>query len=415
VLLCLTIAPGAAFAETTVRMWTFLDPSKPSPRDSALKTMIDSFEKSHPGVKIKVEPQVYTQLSMKFMLGHKTGSSADVVFVNTSDLGMVMRSGAAADLQALFIGKWPKGEDEDFYIRAGWDAALKDGKRFAVPLFHGTEAIFYRKDLFEAAGVDMTRVKTWDAFAEAARKVTRDGVWGFGTPLAANNPGAELESTMIVSGQGDAWNRETCRPDYATPTGIRTVDWVADLINKHKVMPKEALVATSDDIHDQFSAGRYAAILGAFARFSKAQDEATWDKTQLRILPFPNFSADKPGSHRVAGWWAVVWSKSPQIKEAGQWVEHMISKEGVTTWSKIGGQVPTRSSVLADPAFQTAAFEHVRTIHAAWSASSWILPVNCNTQRFDGELNTAVHRVTLGEADAKAALSEAEKLFRERQ
>lgn len=415
VVACLFGIPEAALADTTVRVWTFLDPAKPSPRDAALKAMIDGFEKSHPGVRIKVEPQIYTQLAMKFMLGHKTGNSADIVFVNTSDLGSVMRSGAAADLQAQFIKNWPKGEDEDFYIRAGWDAALVDGKRYAVPLFHGTEAIFYRKDLFDAVGVDMTKVKTWDAFLDAAKKVTKDGVWGFGTPLAANNPGAELQSTMIVSAQGDAWDRDKCRATYATTEGMRAINWVADLITKNKVMPKEALVATSDDIHDQFSAGRYAAILGAFARFSKAQDEATWDKTQLHILPFPNVTADKPGSHRVAGWWAAVWSKSPQLKEAGQFVEHMISKEGVALWSKVGGQVPTRTSVLQDPLFQTPAFAHVRDIHAAWSASSWLLPVNCNTQRFDGDLNAAVHRVVLGEADAKSALTTAEKLFEERQ
>ena len=132
-------------------------------------------------------------------------------------------------------------------------------------------------------------------------------------------------------------------------------------------------------------------------------------------MRFPNFSADKPGAHRVAGWWVSAWSKSPQLKEVAMWVEFMISKESVELWSKVGGQVPTRTSVLKDPEFQTPDFAHVREIHAAWSANSWMLPINCNTQRFDSDLNGAVHRVVLGKTSAKDALTEAEKKFAERQ
>lgn len=407
---------GVAAADVTVRMWTFLDPTKASPREVALKTMIQNFETAHPGVRIKVEPQIYSELGVKFLLGHKTSNAPDVVFVNTSNLGAIVRSGAAADLQDLFVKNWSDAEEKDFFIRAGWDAALEGGKRYAVPLFHATEAIFYRKDLFDAAGIDPATLKTWDAFAVAAKKLTKDGVSGFGTPLSTEKAGGtQVQASMIVAGQGDAWDRDACKARYATDIGTKATQWVADLISRDRVMPKEALVATSDDIMDQFSAGRYASVLAPFARFSKAKKEATWDSSQLRVLRFPNFTADKPGSHRVAGWWVSAWSKSPHLKEAAMWVEHMINKDSVELWSKVGGQIPTRTSVLNDPVFQTADFAHVREIHAAWSASSWMLPVNCNTQRFDADLNGAVHRVVLGETSAKDALDEAEKKFAERQ
>lgn len=418
---CVTAIGGVflaadASAETTVRMWTFLNPAKKSPREVALATMIENFEKANPGVKIKVEPQIYSELGVKFLLGHKTGNAPDVVFVNTSNLGPVMRSGAAADLQDLFVKNWSDDEEKDFFIRAGWDAALIDGKRYAVPLFHATEAIFYRKDLFKAAGIDPASIKTWANFTDAVQKLTKDGVHGFGTPLSTEKTGGtQIQASMVVAAQGDAWDRESCKAQYATDVGIKTTDWVASLISEHKVMPKEALIATSDDIMDQFSAGRYASILAPFARFSKAKKEATWDKSQLGVLRFPNFTADKPGAHRVAGWWVAAWSKSPQLEEAAMWVEHMISPESVRLWSKVGGQVPTRSSVLKDTEFSSDDFAHVREIHAAWSANSWMLPVTCNTQRFDADLNGAVHRVVLGETSAKDALEEAEKKFAERQ
>jgi multiple sugar transport system substrate-binding protein len=38
-----------AFAQSTVTMWTFLDPAKPGGREQALKSMIEGFEKENPG------------------------------------------------------------------------------------------------------------------------------------------------------------------------------------------------------------------------------------------------------------------------------------------------------------------------------------------------------------------------------
>lgn len=406
----------AAFADTVVTMWTFLDPAKKSPREVALKQLIDRFEAANPGIRIKVEPQVFSELSVKFILGHNTGNAPDTVFLNSESFGAVMGSGAAADLQALFIKNWPKGEDEDFYIRAGWDAALVNGKRYAVPLFHATDSIFIRKDLLAAAGLTLADLKTWDSFTAAAQKLTRNNVWGFGTPLSTEKTGGTTALlTMILGGQPDAWDRDKCEARYNTPTGRKTVQLHADWISKFRVMPKDTLVNNADDLMDQFAAGRYAMVLGPYARYTKAQQDANWDKNQLAIIPFPNWTADRSGPQRVAGWWVAAWSKSPRLKEAGKWIELLVSREGVKVWSVVGGQIPTRTSEFKDPEYRKPEYDYMRTAVDAWREWSWILPVNCNTSRFDADLNLAVARVAAGDKTPEQALIEAEKKFEERQ
>src|SRR4051812_41457498 len=106
--LALSFAAAAATvsAQTVVTMWTFLDPGKTSGREVALKSMIDAFEKANPSIKVKVEPQVFSELMAKFLAAHNTGGAPDIIWVNTENMGALMKSGAAADLNELIVSKW---------------------------------------------------------------------------------------------------------------------------------------------------------------------------------------------------------------------------------------------------------------------------------------------------------------------
>lgn len=54
-----------------------------------------------------------------------------------------------------------------------------DGAQFALPFRSDFWVLFYNKDLFDAAGVAYpTNDMTWDAYAELAKTMTKDGVYG---------------------------------------------------------------------------------------------------------------------------------------------------------------------------------------------------------------------------------------------
>jgi multiple sugar transport system substrate-binding protein len=415
--------PALGQAPTTIKMWTFLDPAKTTGRDKALKQIIENFEKANPDIKIVVESQIFSELGAKFLLGHRTNTAPDITFVNAENLGALLKANAASDLQSLAISKWPAGEDADFYMRAAWDAGKVGTQRFAVPLFPATATIFYRKDLFAAAGIDPASLKTWDQFTEAAKKLTKDtngdgrpDVWGFGAPISPERTaGTTAIVTMLTAGQGEAWDGATCKPKYATSVGEKTIQMHADWINTSKVMPKEALVNNTDDILEQFAAGKFAMVVAPYARFESSYATATWGKENLAVLPWPNWTPDKSGPQIVTGWFVSGWNKSKNVAQAARFIEYMVSKDAVRLWSTVGGQVPTRTSIFQDEQFKKPEFEYMRTMASAWSTWSFMLPAACNTARFDADLNTAVHRVALGEMKPLDALKEAEKKFSERQ
>ncbi len=413
-----TIGSGAASAQTTVTMWTFLDPLRTSPREIALKQMIEGFEKANPSIKIKVEPQDFAQMPPRFFLGHGTGQNPDIVWIDAKNLGGLIQSGAATDLQQTLVSKWPAGQREDFFVGAGWDAAKQGNKLHALPLFHGASVIYYRKDLLREAGIDPATLKSWDAIAEAAKKLTKtkDGrvdVWGFGMPLAPT----KTESTPLLIGMIDAGGQifNGCKANFATPAGVRGLNFTASLITQHKVTPQEALAQHVDDITDQFTAGRYAMAITANLRFSAVARAAAFGGSNIGVLPWPTWTGQGTGPMPVSGWWVAMWNKSPRQAEAGKFVEYMTGAEGVKLWSTVGGQVPTRKSVLAEPVFKEPQNEWIQTMVAAWSARSWIEPTECNTRTMQAALNEAVHRVVLQNANPMDALREAERKFNDAQ
>lgn len=418
VLPLLLATAGGAAAQTTVTMWTFLDPNKTSPREVALGQMIKDFEAKNPTIKIKVEPQDFAQMPPKFFLGHRTGGNPDIVWIDAKNLGGLAKSGAGADLGAGIVGKWPAGGKDDFFVKAGWDAGVVDGKLVALPLFHGASVIYYRKDLFKQAGIDPASLKTWDALRDAARKLTvvKDGrteVWGLGIPLAP----IKTESTPMLIGMLDqsAPLFNGCKANYATEAGVKALTFTEGLIADAKVTPREALVNNVDDVTDQFVAGRYAMAISSNLRFSVIAKNAKFGGDNVGILAWPSWSGAKPSPMPVSGWWVAEWAKSPRLAEAAKFVDYMVGPEGVKLWSTVGGQVPSRKSLLSDPFFQQPENGWVKTMIDAWSASSWMEPVECNTRTLQSGLNEALARVMQDKISPKDALAEAEKKFAEAQ
>jgi multiple sugar transport system substrate-binding protein len=411
---------GAVTAQTTVTMWTFLDPNKTSPREVALKQMIENFEKANPSIKIKVEPQDFAQMPSKFFLGHRVGSNPDVVWIDAKNIGGLMQSGAGADLNALIVSKWPPLRQDDFFVKAGFDAARDGNKLYALPLFHGASVVYYRKDLLKQAGIDPASLKTWDQLRTAAKKLTidkdKDGridTWGFGMPLAP----LKTETTPVLMSlvELDRPMLDDCRANFAKEPGARGLRYVADLVTKDKVTPPEALTYNVDDITDQFIAGRYGIAIGSILRYSGMASKVAYGKENIGVLPWPTWTGSKSGPMPVSGWWIAAWAKSPHLDAAAKWIDYVTGPAGVKLWSTVGGQIPTLKSLLNDPDVAKAGGEWMKVVVDSWANWSWIELMRCNTRTLQTVLNEATHRVVLQNADPMVALKEAEKKFAEAQ
>lgn len=413
-----TLLPLAAAAQE-LTMWTFLNPTATSPRDVALKQIIEKFEARNPGVKIKVENQVWFTLAEKFVMAHRSRSAPDIGWVNGENMGLLINSNVAEDLGPLITNKWTPAMRKDLVLPQAYEWLKKDGKQHALPIMALSLVLFYRRDLFREAGVDPASIRTWDDYAAAAAKmqVTRNGQverWGAGLHLSTDKTTMSFGANALMAMQNGQLFGQACKPMLANANGVKALEMQADLIRKHKVASPESFAYTLDDVVDQFIAGKVATVSSGNGRFGNVAQKATWGK-ELGILPWPSFDKAKPGPQLMSGWFAAVSKDSKQKEAAARFVAFMTGPEGMELWTEPGGQVPLFHSVFEKPQFKDSRYDYLRDLVKMWAQSEVWLPAECNASRTFVDLNTATQRVVLGGEPALKALREAEAATNARQ
>jgi len=107
-----------------------------------------------------------------------------------------------------------------------------DGQQYYLPIQYVVLYLYYRADLFEAAG--LTPPKTCDEFRDAAIKLTKaPTTYGFG--LRGGKGGWDQWGAFVLS-QG-----AKLEPGgLTTPQAIAANQWLIDLFQKDKVIPASA-------------------------------------------------------------------------------------------------------------------------------------------------------------------------------
>lgn len=145
----------------------------------ALKAAVPEFNKKYPNIKVNIE-YVDTGYT-KIMPTLASGSNApDIVQIQERDFPAFLKKfpGAFVDITDRI-----QNIKSDF-IPSTWESVTKDDRVFGVPWDIGPVALYYRKDMFQAAGIDPDSINTWDDFIAAGRKLKQKfpdvAMWGYG-------------------------------------------------------------------------------------------------------------------------------------------------------------------------------------------------------------------------------------------
>src|ERR1700730_17468284 len=137
-----------------------------------------TYEKAHPGVKVEfdyLENEAF-KAKLPTLLQSKDRPS---MFWSWG--GGVMyeqiNSGVCQDITSAIS----EGGFKDTFYPAGIQNFTYQGKTYGLPNNVGPIVFWYNKELCEKAGVDPTKIKTWDDFIDAVKKCQAAGI----TPIAA--------------------------------------------------------------------------------------------------------------------------------------------------------------------------------------------------------------------------------------
>jgi ABC-type glycerol-3-phosphate transport system substrate-binding protein len=148
-----------------------------------LKLVDEGYKKKYPDVELKYVVRSPTETYRQIQLTISAGSGApDVSLVEDSHLAQLVKLGALADVTSR-VRPYRK-----LIAPYRWKEATRNGRIHAMPWDSGPVAVFYRRDIFQRAGVNPNRINTWAQYYQAALKIKRTtGVPMWPQPTARND------------------------------------------------------------------------------------------------------------------------------------------------------------------------------------------------------------------------------------
>lgn len=161
--------------------------------EPSMAALIADFEARNPDIHVKqIGTADYSKLNSAIQDGYGT---PDVVQLEYFALPQYAVSGQLRDLTSRTTNYG------SFYTPGSWSSVQLDGRVYGVPMDSGPMAFFYNQDVFEQAGVDAAKIRTWDDYYRAAKKLKENGVY-----IAADDGDASFYNAMIWLAGGRPYN-----------------------------------------------------------------------------------------------------------------------------------------------------------------------------------------------------------------
>jgi multiple sugar transport system substrate-binding protein len=229
--------------------------------------------------------------------------------------------------------------------------AFIDGKWWAVPFMSYTGAWMARRDIFEAHGIDIASIDTWDGRREAALAVSDpdNNVWGWGFTTNRSGDGHGLILSVIQS-YGGAFTDETgLVVNFNTPETIAAVEWLKETYTSEKYAPMlppgvESWTDTSNN--EAYLAGTIALTLNQLSIYAKAKLDGNPVYENTALLHAPRWLDGRLPEGGATGWF-TIFKGAANRELAKELILHMLDPEQFTPMAQVGGG-------LFLPAYQNA-------------------------------------------------------------
>ncbi len=311
-----------------------------------IEEVVKVWNDAHPEIQVKVQtgPNGNGGTYQNFFNQLKAGNAPDLGQIEYDALpGFRVQDGLAN-----LAGCKPVTDAKDQFIDWTWNQVSFGEKDavYGVPQDSGPMALFYRKDLFEKAGIPVPT--TWEEYAAAAVKVKAAGGYITNFSQSDINQFAGLAwqaGGRWFSNDGSKWTVDL--QDEAT---TKVANYWQDLISKKLVSAVPPWTTEWDSAYNKGQAWTWvSAVWGANSISSGAPDTSG----KWAVAPMPQWTADG----KVAGNWGgsstAVFKGSKHPYEAAQFAIWLNTSEQALTLlnekanlypaTKAGGTLPALS------------------------------------------------------------------------
>jgi multiple sugar transport system substrate-binding protein len=391
-----------------ITVWQPFDASD----QEALDKLVAMFERSHPGIKVRMSfASNDLTSSQKLFLAIAGGVGPDVTFVDGQQLAEWAARGALADLTDNFKGSGLKPED---FWTPRWRESTFRGHVYALPWGADPNFAFaWNKDLFRKAGLDPDKpprtIEDLDRLIDKLTVVDRQG----NIQTLGMNPW-EWSGANSVFTWGYAFGGNLYRdPDADHPLGTVTADdpkvveameWMARFARKYDVRKVNAYSKQAVGIgNDLFYSGKTAIRLMHVSQIKNLKKYAPTMDIGIGLIPAP-LSGEYP-----TGWiggWSLAVPRSQEVRpEAFEFIKWMCTSAEATNIEAIDmEQFP---AYRKSPIFDTLQRDAVRGVFYRILANSKHVRTLMPVQGYYMEqLTRAEDEILYGNRPPKEALAQ---------
>jgi multiple sugar transport system substrate-binding protein len=235
---------------------------------------------------------------------------------NDAKLGQIQALNDLMD-QSVFDDLYPNMKD---FVAVG-------DKFYAYPwLVEPSTVLYYRKDLFKAAGLDPEKPPTtWDELLADGKKLTQKGVFGFSTAQVAGDLGWSSWGLQYNAAGHlpitDDWSKADMQND-----GYKKLLSFYQQAYQSGIMPKQQLSGYTDAT--PFGQGKIAMEANGSWAIGQLRNSFKDMVDKVGVAPMPTIDGNPNNTTATLGGWALaVDGKSEHAKEAAAYISYMLADD----------------------------------------------------------------------------------------
>lgn len=310
--------PGSTSGELNGEI-TFWHSFTQGPRLETIQAVADQFIKDNPGVKINIETFSWGDFYTKWTTGIASGNVPDMSTALPGHVVEMMDAEAIIPVDDVIdsIGR-------DKFSESALSEGEADGSYYSLPLYSHAQVMWYRKDLLEAAGLEVP--KTWDEFAEAAKVLTTNDVYGASFPTGSTDlMGTRFLNFYVRSGGGSLLT-DDLKADLTSDLAIDGINYWLDVYKTSS--PKDSINYSVLDQATLFYQGKTAFDFNSGFQIGGVATNSPDLVDKIACAPIPKINLnDQDYGIETSNIPMVIWkqSKHPEISKA--FIEKLYEKE----------------------------------------------------------------------------------------
>ncbi|MFF2094142.1 ABC transporter substrate-binding protein [Paenibacillus sp. NPDC058174] len=335
--------PGSGTAEKPVEInfWDMVW-GPPSYVEEAQK-LVEQFNSEHPTIKVTYQSTPWNNWYQTFTTAIAAGAPPDISTGAGYQAFQFTDNDAILPIDDVIEELRSEGKLDDF-VPGSVEALKYNGHYVAFPWMIDIRVPFYRKDVFQEAGITELP-KTWDELRADLKKINGNGKYGLVLPGNDPNLGLQALFSLMLNNGGGLFTPDK-KVDLLNERNVEAAQFLADIVSDGSVNPA-MLGFNGDSGVKEFGAGRG----GVFIHTPSLPDSFPELADKIGVLePLAGPHGDKG----TLGWVnnIMIYKATKHPDEAKTFLKWW-SENNKTLWTegKQGG-FPVKQSFTQDPYWQ---------------------------------------------------------------